>query len=152
MANYRKVTNSNSRMAFYLKLQDKSDHYLIALVQRVVVLLKHHEEILAKDGLIAPYKSGDLERTLRAVAHSRQELLELLEAVYSDPYLQLLQVQDMLSSTRIPPNIRRELPVTSSRESPISLFNGYTPKSNLSKYALGGRRRKTRRRRLSRRR
>ena len=151
--------NSNSRMAFYRILQDKSDRYLIALLQRVVDLVKNHEGKLEKAGLTSPYKSSDLERVIRTAA-SRAEILELVELIYSDPYLQLLQAQDMLNSSSISPAVRPidvASPVQSPVQSPMSLFSDYTPKSNLSKYnsALGGskqrRTRSKRGRRVSRR-
>jgi len=146
------VNNSNGQKAFYRKLQGKSDNYIIALLQRVVISLKRHEEKLAKDGLRPPYSSAALERTIQALANSRAELLELLFLIYADPYLNMLQAQNIMNSTTFTQRHAEAAPsVTTSRTS--SMFNGYTPKSNLSKYnrLLGGRKRRTRRRRTSRR-
>lgn len=138
--------NSSERRAFYNKLQDKSDHYLILLLQRVVLSLRRHERKLAKDGLTAPYKADDLERAVQAFAQSRADLLALLFLVYADPYLNMLQAQNILNSTSMTTRQADPVPAGDSGRT-SSLFSDYTPKSNLSKYngLFGGKKRGTRR-------
>jgi hypothetical protein len=141
--------NSNAKSAFYMRLQDKSNNYIIRLLQRVVLLLKAREEDLPKHGLSSPYKSGELERAVQAFSHSRADLLALLLLVYTDPFLSMLQAQNILNSTSMTIRAADSIPVEAPKSSRSSLFDGYSPKSNLSKYngLFGGKKRRTRRRR-----
>ena len=142
--------NTSERHLFYSRFQDKSNRYIIGLLHHVVLSLSRHEEKVARNGLRAPYKSADLERAIQASADSRPELLNLLYLAYTDPYLNMLQAQNSMNSTIMMPRHVEPAPMEPSvHSSPVSsIFDGYTPKSNLSRHKLfGGKARRTRRRR-----
>jgi hypothetical protein len=136
-----------SEIAFEDILKGKSDRYLIALVQRVVVLLKEHEKTLPY-GLKGPYTGEGLEAYLQSLSHSREKLLELVKFVYADPYLSMIQAQDLLTRTISAPKyspaaspiaspaaspelsskVVSPKVVSSEVASPSVLFEGFTPK------------------------
>jgi hypothetical protein len=143
--------NTSERHLFYSRFQDKSNRYIIGLLHHVVLSLSRHEEKVARNGLRAPYKSADLERAIQASADSRAELLNLLYLAYTDPYLNMLQAQNSMNSTIMMPRQVEPAPMERSvQSSPASsIFDEYTPKSNMRKYnhLFGGKARRTRRRR-----
>ena len=149
----------NTNAAFNSMLKGRKESYLIALVKRVVLLLEKAEEDAKKTGLPPPYSSDALKKYLGEVSHSKDDLLSLVKLVYAEPYLNLLQAQDVLAkhTEGLPPIAS---PVTSYVRSPVaspvispvispeaSLFYGFVPKKTKKSPHKGGKKRATLRRR-----
>ena len=120
---------------------------LIIFMQQAILLLRAAEEDMSRNGLKHWYSSRDLERALQGINGNKSELVELVDLVYRDPYVQMLQAQERAIEVEHAFNngSRTASPVEfSERSSPVSLLNGYSPKSNISRYnslLKGGKRR-----------
>ena len=128
---------------------------LIIFMQQAILLLRAAEEDMSRNGLKHWYSSRDLERALQGINGNKSELVELVDLVYRDPYVQMLQAREnaielghvLNNSSRSPSPVEN-----SERSSPVTLLNGYSPKSNISRYnsLLKGGKRRSRRSRSSR--
>ena len=139
---------TNTRRA----LSKQSLNTLIIFMQQAILLLRAAEEDMSRNGLKHWYSSVDLERALQGSATNKSELIELVDLVYRDPYMQMLKAHQMAMDLEPLgyPNRSESATNVSERSSPITLLNGYSPKSNISKYnhlLKGGKRRSRSRRR-----
>ena len=119
---------------------------LIIFMQQAILLLRAAEQDMSRNGLKHWYSSRDLERALQGINGNKSELVELVDLVYRDPYVQMLQARESAMEIEHVLNNSGRLPSPveiSERSSPVTLFNGYSPKSNISRYnslLKGGRR------------